>query len=60
MTEPERSSIDDIIDLYRRDVDVSLIRERLKRSVQERLEDLMEFQRFAEELRRARRDTTPA
>jgi len=51
----ERSSIDDIIDLYKRDVDVSLIRGRLKRSVEERLEDLMEFQRFAEELREAGR-----
>jgi len=49
----ERSSIDDIIDVYKRDVDVSLIRERLKRSVEERLEDLMELQRFAEELREA-------
>ena len=50
-----RSSIDDIIDLYKRDVDVSLIRERLKRSVEERLEDLMELQRFAEELQEAGR-----
>ena len=53
----ERSSIDDIIDVYKRDVDVSLIRERLKRSVEERLEDLMELQRFAEELREAGRRT---
>ena len=51
----ERSSIDDIIDLYKRDVDVSLIRERLKRSVEERLEDLTELQRFFEELRDAGR-----
>ena len=55
-----RSSIDDIIDLYKRDVDVSLIVERLKRTVEQRLEDLMDFQRFADELRRARRDTTSA
>ena len=53
----ERSSIEDIIDVYKRDVDVSLIRERLKRSVEERLEDLMELQRFAEELRQAGRRT---
>ena len=51
----ERSSIDDIIDVYKRDIDVSLIRERLKRSIEERLEDLMELQRFAEELREAGR-----
>jgi hypothetical protein len=53
MSAEARSSIDDIIDLYKRDVDRTLIRERLKRSVEERLEDLMELQRFAEELRRA-------
>jgi hypothetical protein len=53
-----RSSIDDIIDLYKRDVDVSLIVESLKRTVEERLEGLMRFQAFVEELRagRARRD----
>ena len=51
----ERSSIDDIIDLYKRDVDVSLIEENLKRSVEERLESLMRLQEFIEELRRARR-----
>ena len=56
----ERSSIDDIIDLYKRDVDVSLIQERLKRSVEERLEDLMELQRFAEELREAGREARRA
>jgi hypothetical protein len=52
----ERSSIDDIIDVYKRDVDVSLIESNLKRSVEERLEILMRFQSFIEELRRAKRD----
>jgi hypothetical protein len=56
----QRSSIDDIIDLYKKDVDVSLIRERLKRSVEERLEDLMELQRFADELAEAGRRTRDA
>ena len=56
----ERSSIDDIIDVYKRDVDVSLIRERLKRSVEQRLEDLMELQRFAEELQRSGQRATPS
>ena len=51
----ERSSIDDIIDLYKRDVDRTLIRERLARSVEERLEDLMNFAAFAEELQEAGR-----
>jgi hypothetical protein len=55
VSEPERSSIDDIIALYKRDVDVSLIVENLKRSIDERLEALMQLQAFVEELRRASR-----
>jgi hypothetical protein len=54
MTEPGRSSIDDIIDVYKRDVDVSLIVENLNRSVEERLERLTAFQSFIEEMRVAR------
>jgi len=53
----ERSSIDDIIDVYKRDVDVSLIEANLKRSVEERLEMLMQFQAFIEGLRQAKRDS---
>jgi hypothetical protein len=60
VSDGERSSIDDIIDVYKRDVDRTLIRQRLTRSIQERLEDLMELQRFAEELRRAGRVTFEA
>jgi hypothetical protein len=55
MSAEERSSIDDIIDLYRRDVDVSLIVQNLQRSVEERLEALMQLESFVEELRRAGR-----
>jgi predicted RecB family endonuclease len=55
MSAGERSSIDDIVEIYKRDVDRTLIRQRLTRSIEERLEDLMELQRFAEELRRAGR-----
>jgi hypothetical protein len=55
MTGEGRSSIDDVIDVYKRDVDVSLIAETLKRSVEERLEALMQFEAFIEELRRAGR-----
>ena len=51
----ERFSIDDIIDLYKRDVDVSLIESNLQRSVEERLEMLTQFQTFIEEMRRAKR-----
>jgi hypothetical protein len=60
MTDGERSSIDDVIDVYKRDVDRTLIRQRLMRSIEERLEDLMELQRFAEELRRAGRRAAAA
>lgn len=51
--EPEENSIDRIIALYKRDVDLSLIRENLKKTPTERLLALQELQRFAEELRRA-------
>lgn len=44
---------DPIIELYKRDVDRSLLRENLKLTVTERFEKLMELQRFAGELRRA-------
>ena len=54
MSDSERSSIDDIIDVYKRDVDVSLIVESLKRSIDERLEALMQMQAFVKELRRAK------
>ena len=47
---------DPVIEAYKRDVDRTLIRENLKRTVTERFERLMELQRFAEELRRAGRE----
>jgi hypothetical protein len=55
MSDEARSSIDDIIDVYRRDVDVSLIIQNLERSVEERLEALMQLEAFVLELRRAGR-----
>lgn len=48
-------STDPVVEAYKRDVDRSLIRRNLRRSVEERIEALMELQRFAEELRRAGR-----
>ena len=54
MSPEARSSIDDIIDVYKRDVDVSLIVESLRLSVEERLERLTAFQAFIEELRAGR------
>lgn len=47
------SSIDDVIDMYKRDVDRTLLRENLKLTPTERLRNLQEMQRFAEELQRA-------
>jgi hypothetical protein len=47
------SSIDEIIEIYKRDVDVTLLDESLKRTVEERILALEEFDRFREELRAA-------
>jgi hypothetical protein len=47
---------DPVIEAYKRHVDRTLIRRNLERTVEERLEALMELQRFAEELRRAGRE----
>jgi hypothetical protein len=47
------SSIDEIIELYKRDVDMTLIEECLKRTVEERILALEEFERFREELQSA-------
>jgi hypothetical protein len=44
---------DPVIEAYKKDVDRTLLRENLKRSVEERLRDLMRLQRFADEWRRA-------
>jgi hypothetical protein len=48
---------DPVIEAYKKDVDRTLLRSRLERTVEERLRDLMNFQRFAEELRRAGKRT---
>ena len=45
------SSIDEIIEIYKRDVDWTLIEENLKRSVQERIEAMEQFNEFIGELR---------
>ncbi len=42
-----------IIEVYKRDVDASLIRENLKLTPHERLEKLVQLQQFAAELQRA-------
>jgi hypothetical protein len=45
--------LDPVIEAYKRDVDRSLLRRNLALSPEERLLQLMELQRFAQELRRA-------
>jgi hypothetical protein len=47
---PWRSSIDDIIEIYKRDVDVTLIDAALQRSVEARIAALEEFEQLREEL----------
>lgn len=47
---------DPVIEAYKKDLDLTLIRENLKRTPEERIRNLMELQRFAEELRRAGRE----
>jgi hypothetical protein len=49
---PARSSLDDVIDAYKMDVDRTLLREQLRKTPDERLRELVELERFAEELRR--------
>jgi hypothetical protein len=50
---------DPVIEAYKQHVDRTLLRENLKKSVEERLLALAELQRFAEELRRAGRAARP-
>ena len=46
---------DPVIEAFKKDVDRSLIRENLRLSVEQRFDQLMKLQQFAEELRRAGR-----
>jgi hypothetical protein len=48
-----RAQADPVVEAYKAGVDRSLIRENLRRTVEERLEALAKLQEFAEELRRA-------
>ena len=52
-----KAEFDRFIEEMKKDVDRTLIRENLKLTVEERLVQLMKFQEFAEELRRAGRAT---
>ncbi len=46
---------DAVIEKYKRDIDRTLLRENLRRTVDERFRQLMELQKFADELRGASR-----
>ncbi len=54
-----RPPSDPVVEAYKRDVDRTLIRENLKRTIEERLQALIELQRFAEELGRAGKRAAP-
>ncbi len=49
------SGLDAVIEAYKKDVDVTLIRENLRLTVDQRFQQLMKLQLFAEELQRAGR-----
>jgi hypothetical protein len=55
--EPAKSAryIDPVIEAYKKDIDVTLIRENLRLTVDQRFQQLMKLQEFAEELQRAGR-----
>jgi hypothetical protein len=46
---------DPVVEVYKKDIDRTLLRENLKLTVEERLRNLMRLQRFAEEMRQAGR-----
>ena len=52
-----RSSIDDITDLYKKEVDRTLLREALKMTPGERVRKLAELVRFGETMREAGKKT---
>ncbi len=55
MIPDSRFEPDPVIEAYKRDVDRTLLRENLRRSVAERLDNLLALQRLAEEARKAER-----
>ena len=55
---PKRSSLDDVVDAYKRGIDVTLIDANLRRSIDDRIRELQRLLEFAEELQRSRRART--
>ena len=50
-----RKDLDPVIEAYKKGIDVTLIRENLRLTVDQRIQQLMRMQEFAEELQRAGR-----
>jgi hypothetical protein len=50
------TTVDPVIEAYKSGIDVTLIRENLRRTPEERLRALQQLQAFAEELRRGGRE----
>jgi hypothetical protein len=57
MTHPPRPDPDPVVEAYKKDIDRTLIRENLKLTVEERFQKATALLRFAEELRRAGRES---
>lgn len=53
--EPATSEPDPVIEAYKKDIDRTLLRANLARTVEERLQNLGRLQRFTEDLRQAGR-----
>jgi hypothetical protein len=51
MMEAGMNSIDEIIEIYKRDFDVTMVDESLKETVDERLQALEEMERFVDQVR---------
>ena len=50
---PPETALDPVIEAYKKDIDLTLIRQNLRLTVDQRFKQLMKLQRFAEELQQA-------
>jgi len=50
-----RTDLDPVVEAYKKDIDLTLIRENLRLTVDQRFQQLMKLQQFAEDLRHAGR-----
>jgi hypothetical protein len=55
---PSDADLDPVIEAYKPGIDVTLLERNLRLTPEERLCQLMELQRFADELRRAARESS--